>query len=67
VARWQVLAGHEPGEVAPVGDPQPASGFETVLRSDTNDEWIAVEALDDSGKVLGTSKAVPISAGLSLG
>ena len=67
VASWQVLAGHEPGELAPVGDRQAASGFETVLRADTNEEWIAVQALEGSGRVLGTSQAVPISNGLATG
>jgi hypothetical protein len=67
VTSWQVLAGNEPGELAPVAGPQAASGFETVLRADTNEEWIAVEARDSAGKVLGTSQAVPISGGLSPG
>ena len=47
--------------------PARQAAFETVLRADTNEEWIAVQALDPSGKVLGTSKAVPISNGLSTG
>jgi hypothetical protein len=67
VVAWQVLAGDQPGEVAPVGEPQPCTGFETVLRAETTAPWIAVEALDASGKVLGTSRAVPISGGLSTG
>ena len=67
VASWQVLAGHESGALAPVGEPQPSTGFETVLRADTTAPWIAVDALDAAGKVLGTSRAVPISGGLSMG
>ena len=50
-----------------VGDPQPKTGFETILRADTNDDLIAVQALDAEGKVLGSSAAVPISGGLSTG
>jgi hypothetical protein len=71
VASWQVfgcdsrLLGAD--KCDPIGDPQPKTGFETVLRADTNEPQIAVEALDASGNVLGSSRAVPISGGLSLG
>jgi len=71
VASWQVLEcdfqSLGADKCDPVGAPQPSSGFETVLRADTNDDHIAVEALDASGTVLGTSQAVPISGGLSTG
>ena len=64
---WQVLAGDDPQQLAPVGSAQAAAGFETILQADTNAEFIAAQALDADGQVLGTSAAVPISAGLSTG
>ena len=67
VAWWQVVAGDDPKKLEPVGDAQATTGFETVLRADTNDDYIAVQALDAGANVLGTSAAVPISGGLSTG
>ena len=67
VASWQVLAGDDPKSLEPVGGPQPAAGFETTLRADTNADLIAVQALDAAGHVLGTSAAVAISGGLATG
>jgi hypothetical protein len=67
VASWQVLAGDDQSSLQPIGEPQATTGFETVLRADTNDDFIAVRALDSVGKVVGTSAAVPISGGLSTG
>ena len=67
VASWHVLAGDDPKSLEPVGEPQAASGFESTLRADTNADYIAVQALDADGNVLGTSAAVPISGGLATG
>jgi Arylsulfotransferase (ASST) len=67
VASWQVLAGDDRSSLQPVGEPQPVTGFETVLRANTNDDFIAVQALDAGGNALGQSAAVPISGGLSTG
>jgi hypothetical protein len=67
VVSWQVLAGDDQNSLEPVGEPQATTGFETVLRAKTNEDVIAVQALDAGGKVLGTSAAVPISGGLSTG
>jgi hypothetical protein len=67
VASWQVLAGDDRNRLQPVGEPQPRTGFETILRANTNEEFIAVQALDAGGAVLATSAAVPISGGLSTG
>jgi len=70
VASWQVWAGEAMvggGNFHRVGDPQPKTGFETILRADTNEDFIAVQALDAEGKVLGSSATVPISGGLSTG
>ena len=67
VTAWQVLAGASPTSLARVDEPQQANGFETTLRADTTEPWIAVQALDVNGKVLGASAAVAISGGLSTG
>ena len=67
VASWQVLAAADAKSLEPVGGPQPAAGFETTLRADTNADLIAVQALDAAGHVLGTSAAVAISGGLATG
>jgi hypothetical protein len=67
VASWRVLAGDDPKSLEPVGEPEPANGFETTLRADTNADFVAVQALDAEGNVLATSAAVPISGGLSTG
>jgi hypothetical protein len=67
VASWQVLAGNERNRLEPVDEPQATTGFETILRAETNEDFIAVQAFDSVGKVLGTSAAVPISGGLSTG
>jgi hypothetical protein len=67
VTAWQVLAGASPTRLARVDEPQQANGFETTLRADTTEPWIAVQALDVNGKVLGASAAVAISGGLSTG
>jgi hypothetical protein len=67
VVSWQVLAGDDQNSLERVGESQATTGFETVLRAKTNEDVIAVQALDAGGKVLGTSAAVPISGGLSTG
>ena len=67
VASWQVLAGDDQNRLESVGEPQATTGFETILRADTNEDFIAVQALEAGGTVLGTSAAVPISGGLSTG
>jgi hypothetical protein len=67
VASWQVLAGDSRSSVGPVGDPQPATGFETTLSANTGAPFLAVEALDADGRVLGTSAVVDHSGGMSTG
>jgi len=71
VAAWQVLECDDrllgADKCDPVGDLQPRTGFETILRADTTAPMIAVQALDENGKVLGSSRAVAISGGLATG
>ena len=56
VARWQVLAGASETSLAPAGSAA-RSGFETRIRT-SGAAFVAVQALDASGAVLGTSKAI---------
>ncbi|HWB23716.1 MAG TPA: arylsulfotransferase family protein [Gaiellaceae bacterium] len=58
VARWQVVAGLTAEGVKDVGEAQSRTGFETTLKARTDLPYIAVEALDSSGRVLGRSAAV---------
>jgi Arylsulfotransferase (ASST) len=57
VESWQVLAGPEPSRVKPVGFAR-RDGFETAIAVRTAEPYLAVQAKDRSGRVLGTSKAV---------
>jgi hypothetical protein len=57
VASWQVLAGGGPDELEPVGS-APRKGFETALILQTDELYVAVQAEDGSGQVLGTSKTL---------
>ncbi len=56
VARWRILAGPDPGSLAPAGDGAWA-GFETRIRVRTREPYVAAQALDASGGVLRTSRA----------
>jgi hypothetical protein len=57
VATWQVLAGGDPDKLEPAGS-APRKGFETALTLYTGEPYVAVEAKDSSGRVLGTSEVV---------
>jgi hypothetical protein len=57
VASWRVLAGSSATALAPVLT-GPKSGFETTIKASTAGPYIAVQALDASGNVLGTSATV---------
>jgi Arylsulfotransferase (ASST) len=54
VAAWNVLAGAAPGQLARVAT-APRSGFETAIRASAAGQYVAVQALDGGGRVLGTS------------
>ena len=56
-ASWRVLAGPSPQTLAPVAA-GPRSGFETAIATPGPESDVAVQALDASGAVLGTSRTV---------
>ncbi|HEY3946131.1 MAG TPA: arylsulfotransferase family protein [Solirubrobacteraceae bacterium] len=55
VARWQLLAGKNKNNLAPVTTIK-KTGFETTIHAKTSDHYLAARALSDSGRVLGTSE-----------
>jgi hypothetical protein len=57
VASWQVVAGSSPDKLKPVGSAAPKVGFETAITVRGAEPYVGVEARDDSGRVLGTSRA----------
>lgn len=58
VASWQLMAGPTRNELTPWGSPTPPTGFETTIATATPQRYLAVRALDISGRVLATSTAV---------
>ncbi|MBM2616991.1 arylsulfotransferase family protein [Actinoplanes sp. LDG1-06] len=60
VARWRARWGTQPGALAGGEVDQERSGFETTLTVPGTPEYVVAEALDASGKVLGTSSAIPV-------
>lgn len=54
VATWRVLAGARAGSLAPVAS-VPRTGFETAITAHTSARYVAVQALDRTGAVLGVS------------
>lgn len=57
VASWRVLAGASPGALAPAGSGA-RTGFQTTIAVPAAGLYVAVQALDASGAVIGTSAAV---------
>lgn len=57
IASWRVLAGAAPSALSPVGGGAFA-GFETTIPIAGAPPYVAVQALDASGNVLGTSAAI---------
>lgn len=57
VAKWQVLAGSTPEKLSPVAS-APRTNFETRIEAPGEPAYIAVQALDSSGNVLGMSKTI---------
>jgi hypothetical protein len=57
VASWRVLAGPDPADLTPVGQ-FPKKFFETTRSIGSAQPYFAVQALDSSGQVLGTSATV---------
>jgi len=60
VATWRVVAGSDPGNLQEVAS-APRIGFETTITVQTAEPYIAAQAEDGSGKVLGISEAVEVS------
>jgi hypothetical protein len=57
VASWRVLAGASPASLAPVTS-GPKRGFQTTLAAPTAGPYVAVEAIDAGGSLIGTSATV---------
>jgi hypothetical protein len=57
VATWEVLAGPSPGQLESVGS-MPRDGFETALSARTAEPYVAVQARDRSGQILGASEPI---------
>jgi Arylsulfotransferase (ASST) len=57
VVSWRVLGGSSAKTLAPVAA-APRGGFETTLLTPGAEAYVAVQALDGSGAVLGTSKVI---------
>ncbi|HUN77892.1 MAG TPA: arylsulfotransferase family protein [Solirubrobacteraceae bacterium] len=57
VSAWRVLAGPSPAQLTPIAT-APRTGFETAIALQSGQPDFAVQALDGSGAVLGTSGAV---------
>jgi hypothetical protein len=57
VASWRVLAGASPAKLTPVAS-APKAGFQTTIAAQTAGPYVAVQALNDAGAVIGTSSAV---------
>ena len=59
VARWRARAGGQPRALIQTAEAD-RTGFETTLTLPGTPEYVVAEALDSSGKVLGTSSAIPV-------
>ena len=56
VARWQLLAGPTKTTLSAIKT-VPSAGFETTITATTRQPYLAVRALNASGRVLATSPA----------
>jgi hypothetical protein len=61
VDSWRVLAGPNPDNLQEL-DSAPRSGFETTITVQTGEPYVAIQAEDSSGKVLGRSPAIEPTA-----
>jgi hypothetical protein len=57
-ASWRVLAGPSAQQLAPVASAA-RNGFETAITTPGPEPYVAVQALDAGGEVLGTSRTIP--------
>ncbi len=63
VAGWQVLEGASAAKLTPVAQ-APREGFETAIAAPEDGAYLAVQALDAGGQVLGTSRPSSFAASL---
>jgi hypothetical protein len=59
VAKWRARAGGQPGALTEAVEAE-RTGFETTLTLPGTPEYVVADALDATGKVLGTSSAIPV-------
>jgi hypothetical protein len=59
VTTWQVLAGGAPDRLEPLAS-APHKGFETVIAVRTTEPYVGLQAMNASGKVLGTSSLLKL-------
>lgn len=59
VAKWRARVGRQPGALT-VAAEAARTGFETTLTVPGTPEYVVADAIDASGKVLGTSSAIPV-------
>ena len=57
VAQWRVLAGASPQQLTPVASAT-RSGFETTITTPSQEAYLAVQALNGAGEVIGTSPTI---------
>jgi hypothetical protein len=62
VQRWQALTGASADDLSPAGDPVAWAGLETAIPVADPGQYVAVEALDGDGKVIGRSRPEQVPA-----
>jgi arylsulfotransferase ASST len=60
VAKWRARSGSQPKALSAASPEAARTGFETRLTIQGTPEYVVADALDASGKVLGTSSAIPV-------
>lgn len=61
VSRWRVLSGSSPDRMRALGPATlPRTGFETRIETRLSEQYVAVQALDIMGNVLGISEAAKV-------
>ena len=58
VADWRLLAGVSAGRLRPGGS-APRTGFESAIPLPKGPKFVAVQAMDADGRLLGTSRTIP--------
>lgn len=61
VDRWVVIAGASSNSMKPIGYAK-KTGFETPIKTNSSEQYFAVQALDKDGKVLSTSDPVRLKS-----